>query len=270
MSLCVVDGGQCSCNPQVGQPCPGVEKLKRSLADSSKRIEELETVCSESYQVVGSLASDAGVFGTVEVDRALTNLSDAALTHTDVLPFPSRPTRASELEQELEQERRDCQAAARKTLEWHDDAKRISAYAGRIRAVAQGVRAELATEAQPDLFEVISAVRGLLDAIEETRPEINQSRPSSTLAVDGTGVASGVHSSGVNEGSTPSGRATLHSPSMVRVPIDFDRRVKVEQRLLDAASGKRPLPTREECRELAHILGIPDEHRKPLSQGTAP
>jgi mannose-6-phosphate isomerase-like protein (cupin superfamily) len=44
---------------------------------------------------------------------------------------------------------------------------------------------------------------------------------------------------------------------------DFERRVAVEQRLLDAYTGKAPLPTREECRELAHRLGIPDEYRAP-------
>lgn len=38
---------------------------------------------------------------------------------------------------------------------------------------------------------------------------------------------------------------------------DFARRVKVEQRLLDAATGKAEPPTREECRELASTLGVP-------------
>lgn len=34
-------------------------------------------------------------------------------------------------------------------------------------------------------------------------------------------------------------------------------RAKVEQRLLDAANGKAPVPTAEECRELALTLGDP-------------
>lgn len=38
----------------------------------------------------------------------------------------------------------------------------------------------------------------------------------------------------------------------------FARRVPIEQRLLDAATGKLPLPTKEECRELALKLGTPD------------
>jgi hypothetical protein len=46
------------------------------------------------------------------------------------------------------------------------------------------------------------------------------------------------------------------------VRIDFNRRVKVEQRLLDAASGKLPLPTAQECRELANSLGVPEEYQR--------
>lgn len=45
-------------------------------------------------------------------------------------------------------------------------------------------------------------------------------------------------------------------------PADLNRRAEVEQRLLDAYTGKRPLPTREECRDLAYRLGVPEEHRK--------
>lgn len=35
----------------------------------------------------------------------------------------------------------------------------------------------------------------------------------------------------------------------------LNRRVHVEQALLDMAGGKRPLPSRNECRELAQKLG---------------
>lgn len=44
-------------------------------------------------------------------------------------------------------------------------------------------------------------------------------------------------------------------------PDDLNRRVEVEQRLLDASSGKKPLPTAEECKALAYRLGVPDEFR---------
>lgn len=54
------------------------------------------------------------------------------------------------------------------------------------------------------------------------------------------------------------------------VAVDFDRRVRVEQRLLDAASGKAPMPTQEECRELAYILGIPDGNRIQPAQCRVP
>jgi hypothetical protein len=45
---------------------------------------------------------------------------------------------------------------------------------------------------------------------------------------------------------------------------DFARRVKVENRLIEAAIGRAPLPTREECRELANQLGVPTECRAAL------
>jgi hypothetical protein len=38
----------------------------------------------------------------------------------------------------------------------------------------------------------------------------------------------------------------------------INRRVWVEQRLIDAGSGKRPPPTREECQEWAVKLGVPE------------
>lgn len=41
----------------------------------------------------------------------------------------------------------------------------------------------------------------------------------------------------------------------------LNRRVSVEQELFDCAAGKRPLPTAEQCREMALRLGVPDEYR---------
>lgn len=46
-----------------------------------------------------------------------------------------------------------------------------------------------------------------------------------------------------------------------QTPIDFERRVKVEQYLLDAAKGKHPLPDAAKCVELASTLGVPAEYR---------
>lgn len=40
------------------------------------------------------------------------------------------------------------------------------------------------------------------------------------------------------------------------------RRVKVENELWLCAFGKRELPTKEECRDWALILGVPEEFKK--------
>lgn len=50
---------------------------------------EAVEVCYEAYQVVGSLLSDLGKFGTPEGDKILDNLSQAKLVHKDVLPWAS-------------------------------------------------------------------------------------------------------------------------------------------------------------------------------------
>lgn len=64
------------------------QDLLLNIGSLQQRIAELETVCAESYQVVGALADAAGVFETSEaVSKALDNLSYAKLTHEDVLPF---------------------------------------------------------------------------------------------------------------------------------------------------------------------------------------
>lgn len=64
-----------------------------SLLDDNERlrarVEQLEQVCAEAYQVVGSMASDLGVFEEPCITKALDNLSSMSLLHEDVLPFPS-------------------------------------------------------------------------------------------------------------------------------------------------------------------------------------
>lgn len=49
----------------------------------------------------------------------------------------------------------------------------------------------------------------------------------------------------------------------------LNRRVEVENILLSVYSGKRPMLTQDECRELAYKLGIPSAVR-PARQPTAP
>ena len=64
------------------------------MAQMTKRIEELEQVCGELYQVIGSLADHAGCFDHPDVQRALDNASKARLVHRDLLPWPKSPWRA--------------------------------------------------------------------------------------------------------------------------------------------------------------------------------
>lgn len=52
-----------------------------------QRIEELETVCAEAYQVVGALADKAEVFDKKPVTKALDNLCAGKCVHSTVLPF---------------------------------------------------------------------------------------------------------------------------------------------------------------------------------------
>lgn len=42
---------------------------------------------------------------------------------------------------------------------------------------------------------------------------------------------------------------------------EINRRAAVEAELFDMASGKKPLPTADDCRRLAIKLGVPDEYR---------
>lgn len=62
-------------------------------AEQRAEISALRTLCLEVYQVVGSLAGDAGMFGHTATTRVLDNLSMAGvgkpLPHKDLLPFPS-------------------------------------------------------------------------------------------------------------------------------------------------------------------------------------
>ena len=55
---------------------------------SYTRIAQLEELCAEAYQVIGSLAECAGMFETRAVEKALDNLSQLKMVHNDVLPFP--------------------------------------------------------------------------------------------------------------------------------------------------------------------------------------
>jgi hypothetical protein len=66
---------------------PGAEP--RVETGPSTDVNELQRICSEAYQVVGSLLSDLGKFDTPEAEKILDNLSQQRLVHDDVLPWPS-------------------------------------------------------------------------------------------------------------------------------------------------------------------------------------
>lgn len=46
----------------------------------------------------------------------------------------------------------------------------------------------------------------------------------------------------------------------------INRRVKVEQMLLDIANGKSPLPDKQQCRAMAEHLGVPYKYQN-VSKG---
>ena len=58
-------------------------------ADRAARELELEEVCAEAYQVVGSLLSDLDIFETDYARKIMDNLSEGRCIHDDVLPWPS-------------------------------------------------------------------------------------------------------------------------------------------------------------------------------------
>lgn len=57
---------------------------------AAQEIDELKTICAETYQVVGSLASDLGIFGScLQLGKVLDNLSEQKRVHNDVPPWPA-------------------------------------------------------------------------------------------------------------------------------------------------------------------------------------
>lgn len=55
----------------------------------SAELEQAKAVCSEAYQVIGSLLVDLDQFMTQRAKKILDNLLEARKVHTDVLPWPS-------------------------------------------------------------------------------------------------------------------------------------------------------------------------------------
>ncbi len=55
-----------------------------------ERIEELERLLAEAYQVVSILAEDAGRWSDADVQKVMDNLAEGKFIHEDVLPFKSK------------------------------------------------------------------------------------------------------------------------------------------------------------------------------------
>lgn len=71
--------------------CGHVLKAERNDATNlKKRVEELEMICAEGYQVIGILADECGRFVDSDVNKAMDNLSQQKMIHDDVLPFKSK------------------------------------------------------------------------------------------------------------------------------------------------------------------------------------
>jgi hypothetical protein len=66
---------------------------KAELTHIAAMLERLSSRCAEAYQVVGSLATDSGVFSDPAVEKALDLLSDPMRRGT-MLPFVTTKDRA--------------------------------------------------------------------------------------------------------------------------------------------------------------------------------
>lgn len=73
--------------PEGKQLSPGTYSL--TLTPVPNNTEELELLCAEAYQVVGSLLLDVGAFDSEPAQKILDNLAQARRVHTDVLPWPT-------------------------------------------------------------------------------------------------------------------------------------------------------------------------------------
>lgn len=85
-------------------------QARAALAEQES--DKLKRICGESYQVVGSLASSAGLFDHPAVIKALDNLSKQELMHDDVLPFVAEQEAQPLSELALNVQHADCHKAA--------------------------------------------------------------------------------------------------------------------------------------------------------------
>jgi hypothetical protein len=127
-----------------------------------------------------------------------------------------------------------------------------------MRALDDAVRADVPceTSAPPaDLLEAAKTLRAAQRAYLADRGNDAKGRIVAEAAAKLDEAIAGAEASAYSFGGD--GGATIP-------PADLNRRALVEQRLLDAYHGKKALPTREECLDLAKTLGVPDEYREEL------
>lgn len=89
--------------------------LASTPAPAQQEPSEAEMVCAETYQVVGCLLSDLGLFETEAARKILDNLSEARMVHQDVLPWEPAAQHQEPPQQERkpmtdEQDRALCEA----------------------------------------------------------------------------------------------------------------------------------------------------------------
>ena len=58
--------------------------------NDKQKIDQLQRIIAECYQVIGVLADECDRSGDPAVIKALDNASQSELIHDDVLPFPSK------------------------------------------------------------------------------------------------------------------------------------------------------------------------------------
>jgi hypothetical protein len=66
-----------------------LQQAQQPPSAEAGRIDELETIIGEAYQVVGSLLSDLGQFDSEHARKILDNLGEQRMVHADVLQWPS-------------------------------------------------------------------------------------------------------------------------------------------------------------------------------------
>ena len=152
--------------PAPGGPYKTAEELFAALNTQPQEqqrssIADLERICAESYQVVGWLASECGLFDHEQVIKALDNLSEQRLVHDDVLPF--NPQRAQPQEQRKPRTGKDSLSVAEPTDHTEDTLAmvpteaQIESLAHEVWAAAQTVPGEGIQDAVDRIVERLRA-----------------------------------------------------------------------------------------------------------------